>query len=166
MTAATDQIPPPAGARAFDFLHGHWHVVHRRLKQRHVNSQDWDVFGVAATCEPRLGGLVNVEEIAMPERGFSGVSLRSFDLATGLWSIWWISSLEGRLRPPVTGGFNDGVGLFEGDDIDGGRPVRARYVWSEITPSSARWTQSFSLDDGATWEVNWVMDFTRREDAA
>jgi hypothetical protein len=131
-----------------------------------VGSQDWDAFDAVATCEPRLAGLVNVEEIAMPERGFSGVSLRSFDLATGLWSIWWISSLEGRLRPPVTGGFTDGVGLFEGDDVDGGRPVRARYVWSDITPGSARWIQSFSLDGGATWEANWVMDFARMETAA
>jgi hypothetical protein len=54
---------------------------------------------------------------------------------TGLWSIWWISSLEGRLRPPVTGGFENGVGLFEGDDLDDDRPIRARYVWSDITPA-------------------------------
>jgi hypothetical protein len=163
MTASDDT---PAGAHAFDFLHGRWRIAHRKLKARHVGSEDWDRFDATATCEPRLGGLVNVEEIAMPERGFSGVSLRSFDLATGLWSIWWISSLEGRLRPPVTGGFKDGVGLFEGDDLDGDRAVRARYVWSDITPCSARWTQSFSLDGGATWEANWIMDFTRSEDAA
>ena len=165
MTAATDQLLP-AGARAFDFLHGRWRIAHRRLKQRHVGSRDWDAFDATAACEPRLGGLVNVEEIAMPTRGSSGVSLRSFDLATGLWSIWWISSLEGRLRPPVTGSFENGVGVFEGDDLDGDQPVRARYVWSDITPRSARWTQSFSLDGGATWEANWIMDFTRMEDAA
>jgi hypothetical protein len=173
MTARSHQTDPslaeagrPRDAHAFDFLHGHWRVAHRRLKQRHVGSDDWDRFGATSTCEPRLGGLVNVEEIAMPERGFSGVTLRSFDLATGLWSIWWISSLEGRLRPPVTGGFHDGVGTFEGDDIDGGRPIRARYVWSDITPGSARWTQSFSLDGGGTWEANWVMDFKRTEAGA
>jgi hypothetical protein len=163
MTASDET---PAGAHAFDFLHGRWRIAHRRLKQRHAGSRDWDAFDATATCEPRLGGLVNIEEIAMPERGFSGVSLRSFDLATGLWSIWWISSLEGRLRPPVTGRFEGGVGLFEGDDLDGDRPIRARYVWSDITPNSARWTQSFSLDEGASWEANWIMDFTRMGAAA
>jgi len=173
MTARSHQTVPgltevgrPQDACAFDFLHGHWRVAHRRLKQRHVGSDDWDRFGATSACEPRLGGLVNVEEIAMPERGFSGVTLRSFDLATGLWSIWWISSLEGRLRPPVTGGFRNGVGTFEGDDIDGGRPIRARYVWSDITSRSACWTQSFSLDGGGAWEANWVMDFTRTEAGA
>lgn len=157
--------PPPNGAHDFDFLHGQWTIAHRRLKRRHVGSDDWDRFSATATCEPRLGGIANVEEIAIPERGFSGMTLRSFDLSAGLWSIWWISSLEGRLQPPVTGQFRDGTGVFEGDDLDDGRPIRARYVWSDIGANSARWAQSFSLDGGQTWEVNWVMDFTRTEGA-
>lgn len=156
----------PNGAHDFDFLHGCWTIAHRRLKRRHVGSDDWDRFSATATCEPRLGGIANVEEIAMPERGFSGMTLRSFDLSAGLWSIWWISSLEGRLQPSVTGEFRDGVGTFEGEDLDDGRPIRARYVWSDIGPQSARWTQSFSLDRGQTWEVNWVMDFTRNKGGA
>ena len=31
---------------------------------------------------------------------------------------------------------------------------------TEITPSSARWQQFFSVD-GTTWEKNWVMQFRR-----
>ena len=27
--------------------------------------------------------------------------------------------------------------------------------------TAARWEQAFSADGGATWEVNWVMEFTR-----
>ena len=166
----TTHLPPdrslvlaerPEGARGFDFLFGRWSVAHRRLKQRHVGSDDWDRFAAASACQPHLGGLANVEELSMPERGFSGLTLRSYDLATGLWSIWWISSLEGRLRPPVIGAFKDGVGVFEGDDVDGDRPILARYVWSDIAPDFARWTQSFSLDGGRSWETNWIMDFTR-----
>jgi hypothetical protein len=51
--------------------------------------------------------------------------------------------------------------VLEGRDSDGGRPIIARYIWSDITPDSARWTQACSYDDGATWEVDWIMDFTR-----
>jgi hypothetical protein len=36
-----------------------------------------------------------------------------------------------------------------------------RFRWSHITPVSARWEQSFSFDDGQTFDVNWVMEFSR-----
>ena len=39
--------------------------------------------------------------------------------------------------------------------------TRTRFIWSHITPTSARWEQAFSTDDGASWDVNWRMDFRR-----
>ncbi|WP_171981925.1 hypothetical protein [Brevundimonas sp. LM2] len=47
--------------------------------------------------------------------------------------------------------------------MNGDRPVVARFTWSDIGPASARWSQAFSYDDGATWETNWVMVFSRVE---
>jgi len=38
-----------------------------------------------------------------------------------------------------------------------------RYVWSDITPKSAHFEQSFSPDGGKTWEVNWISSITRVE---
>ena len=40
-----------------------------------------------------------------------------------------------------------------------------RYVWLNIPPKSARMEQAFSADDGATWETNWIMDFTRDDES-
>jgi hypothetical protein len=68
--------------------------------------------------------------------------------------------------PPVTGFFTDGVGLFYCDQLWEGRPIRCRYTWSEITPTSARWDQAFSVDEGRSWETNWTTWFTRRREAA
>ena len=59
------------------------------------------------------------------------------------------------------GGFKDGVGTFTGDDTLEGKPIKVRFRWSEIKANSARWEQAFSPDGGATWEVNWRMQFTR-----
>jgi hypothetical protein len=81
---------------------------------------------------------------------------------TGEWTIYWVNSRTGELQQPVVGRFADGVGTFYGDDVDDGTPVRVRYIWSRITPTSARWEQAFSTDAERTWETNWIMDHTRR----
>ncbi|KAA2234750.1 hypothetical protein [Salinarimonas soli] len=147
----------------FDFLHGSWHVAHRRLKERWVGCEEWDLFQGTSICWPLLAGVANVDEIAMPDRGFSGLTLRSYDLERGLWSLRWINSTRGVVEPPVAGHFEGGRGVFEGDDTDGGRPIRVRFLWDAITPVSARWTQAFSDDGGQRWETNWIMQFTRTE---
>jgi len=155
-------MPSPTGLSTdFDFLHGEWDVVHRRLRTRGVGSDDWDVFPSTSTCEPRLGGIANVEEIRCPDRGFSGMTLRVFDPEARRWSIWWVSSNRGRLEPPVIGGFDGAVGIFEGDDTDDGAPVRVRFVWTVLAADRARWEQAFARE-GGEWETNWVMEFTRR----
>jgi hypothetical protein len=63
----------------------------------------------------------------------------------------------------VAGRFRAGEGHFEGDDSFDGRPIRVRYEWSEITPISARWEQSFSFEQGGSFAVNWTMSFRRAE---
>jgi hypothetical protein len=42
-----------------------------------------------------------------------------------------------------------------------GRPIVVRYIWSDITPNSAKWQQAFSDDGGKIWETNWIMEFHR-----
>ena len=42
-----------------------------------------------------------------------------------------------------------------------GKRVRARFIWSNITPTSCHWEQADSSDEGKTWETNWVQDITR-----
>ena len=149
------------GRRDFHFLYGRWAVQHRRLTARGVGSDDWDTFDGSSFTQGLMDGLCNVEENDFPDRGFQGVAFRSFDLARRRWSIHWVSSTDGLVQPPVHGRFEGGIGLFYGEDLDGDRPVRVRYRWDVIDAGQARWTQSFSYDDGQTWEDNWIMSFTR-----
>ena len=61
----------------------------------------------------------------------------------------------------MTGSFSGDVGVFEGEDTFDDTPILVRFVWSGVTTPSPRWEQAFSAGGGATWETNWVMEFTR-----
>lgn len=78
-------------------------------------------------------------------------------MKTGLWAIWWIDGRNphGALDPPFNGRFVHGVGTFFADDTLRGKPIKVRFVWSDITPNSVHWEQACSGDGGKTWEVNW-----------
>ena len=130
---------PVAAIHDFDFLFGRWAVTHRRLRTRAVGGQDWDVFEGTAWTEPRMGGVSNIEQHDCPARGWRGVALRTFDLAAGDWSIYWISDRDGRLSPPVIGRFHADGCRLEGPDTDDGRPIVARYEWSPIRSAAPRW---------------------------
>jgi hypothetical protein len=148
------------GARAFDFLHGSWNVANYKLVRRLAGSSDWDEFPGTAVCRGFFDGAANIDQIDFPTLGFTGITLRLFDPAREQWSLYWANSRDGLLQPPVVGRFANGRGDFYGDDTNDGRPIRVHYLWSEITPQSARWQQAFSLD-GESWETNWIMQFTR-----
>ncbi len=148
----------------WSWLEGEWRVRHRKLRARFSGCEQWDEFD--GTCASRLvlGGAGNVDDnwIGEPGGAYRALALRAFDAASGDWSIWWLDErFPTTLGVPVKGRFEGGVGRFAAEDRWGGKPILVRFVWSGITPSAARWEQSFSPDRGASWESNWVMDFAR-----
>jgi hypothetical protein len=164
-TPASTGTPPvveSAGLRDFDFLVGHWTVRHRRLKP---GTREWLEFDGTCVNRPLLGGAANLEEhaLASPAGAYRAVGLRAFDVKTREWAIWWLDGRypHGTFDPPVKGRFVNGVGTFVSDYQQDGRPMRVRFVWSRITPTSARWEQATSADSGRTWDVNWTMEFRR-----
>jgi hypothetical protein len=62
---------------------------------------------------------------------------------------------------PTIGEFKNGRGEFFDREDFSGKPILVRNVWSDITPTSCRFEQSFSTDDGKSWEVNWIAEDTR-----
>ncbi len=160
-----DTAMTPSAPTDFDFLPGHWAIHHRRLKERLTGCTEWETFKGTCQAWPLLGGLGNVDDnvLELPGGTYRALTMRTFDPATRQWAIWWVDGRHPhRLDPPVVGGFADGVGTFECDDELRGQPIRVRYVWSDITATSARWQQAFSPDGGQTWETNWVMALTRQ----
>jgi hypothetical protein len=128
---------------------------------------DWIEFDAFSVAQPIVGGLGNVDTYSAPDfpdrPGFEGFTLRLFEPTTGLWRIWWASSIGGgQLDEPVVGRFeDDGVGRFECDDIIDGVHFRVRYVWTVVDEDTLEWEQFFSFDGRRTWDSNWRMQSTR-----
>lgn len=162
--------PRHNAAHDFDFLQGPWHIRNTRLVHRLAGCTDWEVFDATGTAHPLPGGIGNYDDFTAPgwQPGFVGMSLRVFSPGAQRWSIYWLDNTTGGLdpatgllRPPVVGGFEKGVGLFEGEEEFEGRTVRVRFEWSQVHTGTPRWQQAFSADGGRTWEMNWVMEFSR-----
>lgn len=80
-------------------------------------------------------------------------------------SLHWFNTKDAVLENPMVGQFKNGRGEFFDQEIFQGKPIFVRWVWSELTPDSAHFEQSFSADGGWTWEVNWITDQVRQKPA-
>src|SRR5436190_8660300 len=151
------------GVNDFDFLVGNWRVHHRRLKERLSGSHDWIEFEGTCAMQKILDGAGNMDEnvLDFPGNAYRALTLRTYDSAKRQWSIWWFDSRNpGHLDPPVVGGFKDGVGTFYAEDTLRGKPIRVRFLWTNLT-TQPHWEQAFSEDGGKTWETNWTMEFVK-----
>ena len=153
-----------SSASDFDFFFGSWTVRNRYLGERLRGSDDWEEFEATSEARPLPGVLGNEDEFRTEALGgFVGMSFRFFDPEAERWSIYWADSRRpGVLDPPVFGAFANGSGVFEGTDVLAGKPILVRFTWTEVDTGAPRWEQAFSADGGESWELNWVMEFTRR----
>jgi hypothetical protein len=155
----------PELTQDFGFQVGTWTVRHVRLL-RPLTAMDaddpasWTETTGNATASLMMGGQVSVDEIGLGN-GETGMSLRLLSPDNGEWKIYWVNSRDGVLQPPVAGRWRDGSFEGVGDDQYNGFQIVARYLWTDITATTARWEQAFSTDGGDTWETNWVMHWTR-----
>lgn len=157
-----------SGFDDFDFMIGDWDIANERLVGRLVGSDTWETFPATSRVEkvmpipagPNAGGHGgNLDTMFVPERGFTGMTLRLFNPDTAEWSIYWSDTKSHKLFPAVVGRFDNGRGVFFSDDMEGDIPVRVRFDW--IAGNSPEWRQSFSTDGEQTWELNWIMRFSR-----
>lgn len=160
------------GRDDFDFAMGSWAITNQRLMHRLANSNEWETFDAHLHVQRLPGKIGNFDEwVAEKWRpGFVGMALRVFNPTTNLWSIYWLTNVDGgldgksgQLTPPVVGKFQGDVGVFEGPDLFEGKPIRVRFVWTHLDADHAKWEQAFSADDGHTWEINWKMDMRKIE---
>lgn len=152
-------------AADWQWLVGNWDVHHRRLQRRLANDTHWDEFGGRSAVWLTMGGLGTIDDniMELPAGTYRATGIRAFDPQSGRWLIWWLDERNPtRIDPPVLGGFQGTSGLFYGDDVFDGRPIRVRFRWQDTHGPRPNWEQAFSPDGGQNWEVNWTNAFTRR----
>jgi hypothetical protein len=169
--AAKAGSQPPAterdGQHDFDFEIGTWKLHLSRLLHPLTGSTTWVEFDGTSVARKVWDGRANLDEFEAngPTGPLEGLTLRLYDPQSHQWSLYWANSKAGTLGgPPNIGEFKNGRGEFLCQDTFNGRTILIRYVWSDITPNSAHFEQSFSEDGGKTWEVNWISTQTRVSD--
>ena len=163
LSAATPVATPADGSHDFDFEIGTWKTHVRRLVRPLTGSTTWVEMDGVSTVRKVWGGKANLVELVADGPGghFEGLSLRLYNPETGKWSLNFASSSDGTMTPPTIGGFKNGRGEFYDHELMNGRMILVRFVISDITPTSCRFEQAFSVDEGKTWEVNWIATDTR-----
>ena len=154
------------GAHDFDFDIGVWHThIHRVLDPFSASSDVIELDGTV-TVRPVWGGRAQLEEIEAdgPKGHWEGLSLFLYNPQSRQWSQSFLNSKTPILSGGLVGEFHDGRGELYAHDTFHDKSIFVRAVWSEITPNSHRYTESYSNDGGKTWFMSFDAHKTREKD--
>jgi hypothetical protein len=167
-TSPPETLKDRDGQHDFDFEIGTWKTRLSRLLRPLTGSKTWVEYEGTSVVRKVWNGRANLLELEVdgPSGHIEGLSLRLYDPQSHQWSLNFSNSRTGTLSPPVIGEFKGGRGEFYGQESIDGRAVYVRFVISDITPTSARFEQSFSADGGKTWEANWIATDRRVKDVS
>jgi hypothetical protein len=145
----------------FDFLPGKRLIRHRRLKECMAGSDEWTAFETGYEAWHLLGGAASIDRVfgELDGQRLEGASVRTYDAKSEMWTIYWMDTWNTNLREQVRGRFEAGVGTFYGTEVYRGVTYRMRFLWKEMTDTSARWEQAYQHPETGAWETNWTMDF-------
>lgn len=173
--AAAHQSPSPVspaapasprdGQHDFDWEAGSW-ATHVRVLRNPLSgaAPDWAEFRGTSIVRPILDGRSNIVELSVkgPKGQIEGVALRLYNPQSRQWSLNYASVRNGMMTAPVYGGFDGrGRGTFYGQDMLDGRAILVRFMIASVSPTEARFEQSYSADGGVSWETNWIAVDTR-----
>jgi hypothetical protein len=118
------------------------------------------------TIRPVWGGRAKLEEIEAdgPKGHWEGLSLFLYNPQSHQWSQSFLNSKNAVLSGGLVGEFHDGRGELYAHDTFHDKSIFVRAVWSEITPNSHRYTESYSNDGGKTWFTSFDAHKTREKD--
>ena len=168
-TKDANQASPPTtpnvadGSREFAFEEGTW-AMHRRSLKDALGGAEWtESNGATHIVRPVWAGRAALGELVLPGAPprFAGSLLHAYDPQSKRWRLYWVDRESGRVSAPMTGAFKNGKGEFYAQQDIRGVTVLVRVRYTDVTPTSFRTDQAWSLDGGATWSVNAIDTFTK-----
>jgi hypothetical protein len=161
--ATTAPPSPRDGQHDFDFHLGNWKTHISHLQHPLTGSTTWLEANGALVVRKVWDGRAQLEELEAD--GASGhiedLLLFLYNPQSHQWSLNAAAADDGKMGQPMFGEFKNGRGEFFDQETFKGRAILVRQVWSDITPTSHHFEQSFSDDGGKTWEKNFVATLTR-----
>jgi hypothetical protein len=153
------------GQHDFDFNIGVWKTHIRRVLEPLSGSAKSIELNGTVRVRKVWDGRAQLEEIETdgPNGHWEGLTLFLYNPQAHQWSQTFVNSKVGVLTPPLIGAFKDGRGeLFAADTVDD-RSILVRGVWSDITPDSHHFEESYSDDGGKTWVPAFIANLTREQ---
>ena len=149
----------------FDFLRGMRIIRHQRLIESMAGSDEWTTFETNYEAWVMLDGAASIDRVfgEIDGKPFEGISVRTYDKDSDTWTIYWMDVWNSTLREQVKGRFESGIGTFYGTETYRGVTYPMRFLWKDITDTSARWEQAYQHPETGDWETNWIMDFHKSD---
>jgi hypothetical protein len=162
-TTAKQDAPVRDGQHDFDFNLGTWKTHISHLSHPLTGSTTWTKMEGTVVVKKVWDGRAQLEEVEAdgPNGHFEDLTLFLYDPTAHQWNMNIANVKGGTLSVPAIGEFKDGRGEFYDQEPYNGRNILVRIVWSDITPDSHKFEQSFSADGGKTWEPNFVANLER-----
>ncbi|MFN8345386.1 MAG: hypothetical protein U0X91_10295 [Spirosomataceae bacterium] len=94
-------------------------------------------------------------------KGYEGKSFSIYNAAQKQWQQTWIDNTYSYI--PFIGGRDGATFYFQNTRVGPkGRKMIEKMVFYDIKPGSFVWDWKASVDDGATWTLNWQIFYTRK----
>lgn len=147
----------------FDFEFGSWTATLHMQAHPLTKSPEWVTYTGTSVVRKVWNGRANLGELEVGNGAnhIEAMTLRIYDPKTERWSVYFANAKGGLETTPMIGRFENGQGdFYDSEELDG-KPIKVRFIFSDITSTSFQFVQSFSADGGKTWIPNWISTFKR-----